>query len=292
MDLIDFGCDIEFSEKTRKNKSGDEEIIAYDWYISHTFADSELRLLIDSLLFSKHIPYSQCKSLIEKLTGLSSTYFKSHVKHIQNLPEGLPRNPELFYTIEILDEAISKKKQVSFNYTSYGTDKKKHIKLARNGVSIKYVINPYQMVATNGRYYLICNLDKYNDLVNYRIDRISKIELLDTQAKPIKKVKGTENGLDLPKHMTEHVYMFSGDSIRVKFRADKSIMDNLVDWFSTDFALKEIDGDRIEVVLKVNETAMMCWTLQFSPYNVEIVSPKSLRDSVVTELETSLALYK
>jgi predicted DNA-binding transcriptional regulator YafY len=291
MDLIDFGCDIEYSEKTRKTKSGEEEILAYDWYISHTFADSELRLLIDSLLFSKHIPYSQCKALIEKLKGLSSNHFSSHVKHIQNLPERLPRNPELLYTIEILDEAISSKKQVSFQYTGYGIDKKKHVNLDTNGNPKKYIINPYQMVGTNGRYYLICNTDKYDDIGNYRIDRISKIELLDTPAKSIKKVKGAENGLDLPKHMAEHIYMFSGESVRVTFRAEKSIINDVIDWFGMDFTVKERKDGKVDITVKVNETAMKCWALQYVPFGVEVITPKSLRNKVIDFLKGSLGNY-
>ena len=112
MNLIEFGYEIEYSEALRmvKNSKGEleESYILSDFYLVRDFTDAELRLLIDSLLFSKHIPYSQCKELIEKIEGLSNRYFHSKVKHIRNLPENLPQNKELFYTIEILDEAISK----------------------------------------------------------------------------------------------------------------------------------------------------------------------------------------
>ena len=64
MNLIDFGYQVEYSESIRQGKNGEEEIIFTDWYLEKDFTDSELRLLIDSLLFSKHIPYSQCKALI------------------------------------------------------------------------------------------------------------------------------------------------------------------------------------------------------------------------------------
>jgi hypothetical protein len=60
----------------RANKNGEEETICSDWYLNREFIDSELRLLIDSLLFSKHIPYNQCKNLIEKLEEQSSTLFQ------------------------------------------------------------------------------------------------------------------------------------------------------------------------------------------------------------------------
>jgi hypothetical protein len=208
-DLVDFGYEIEYTEIPKKNQSGNDEAITTDWYINHTFDNSELRLLIDSLLFSKHMPYSQCKELINKLIGLSSKHFKDNVKHIHNLPESLLRNrsQELLYTIEILDEAISKKKQVSFNYTDYGVDKKAHPRLNTDGEPKQYIVNPYQMVATNGRYYLICNSDGYDDIAHYRVDKIANIELMKKPATPHNKVKESERGFDLPKHMAEHIYM-------------------------------------------------------------------------------------
>ncbi len=89
MNLLEFGYDLEYSESLRvyKNKDGkdEESYILSDFYLNRDFSDSELRLLIDSVLFSKHIPYSQCKELVEKLEGLSNIYFKSKVKHICNL---------------------------------------------------------------------------------------------------------------------------------------------------------------------------------------------------------------
>ena len=92
MNLIDFGYNLEFSESVRRNKDGEEEVIYTDWYLERDFSDAELRLLIDSLLFSKHIPYSQCKELIEKIEGLSNRYFKSKVRHVRNLPVDQPQN--------------------------------------------------------------------------------------------------------------------------------------------------------------------------------------------------------
>ena len=67
------------------------------------------------------------------------------------------RSQQLFYTIEVLDEAISKGRQVSFTYNSYGTDKKLHPRRDSAGNIREYIVNPYQIAAANGRYYLICN---------------------------------------------------------------------------------------------------------------------------------------
>ena len=53
----------------------------------------------------------------------------------------------------------SKGRQVSFTYNSYGTDKKLHPRRDSAGNIREYIVNPYQIAAANGRYYLICNYD-------------------------------------------------------------------------------------------------------------------------------------
>lgn len=143
MNLIDFGYDINYTEKTRQKKNGEHEIVFTDWYLEREFEDSELRYIIDGLLFSKHIPTSQCKQLIDKISRLSSNEDKIKIKHMNNLPENTIQNKELFYTIEVLDEAIDKQRQVQFTYNVYGIDTKMHPKREE-----KYIVNPYQMAAT------------------------------------------------------------------------------------------------------------------------------------------------
>ena len=118
MNLIEFGYDIEYSESLRfyKNKQGKEieSLILSDFYLNRDFFDGELRLLIDSLMFSKHIPQAQCMELVEKLEGLSNIYFRSRVKHISTFTDDSVDNKQLFYTIYVLDEAISKKTSIFF----------------------------------------------------------------------------------------------------------------------------------------------------------------------------------
>ncbi len=292
--LMEAGYPIECTETARPyiNKEGKGEIsyILSDFYLERDFTDAELRLLIDSLLFSKHIPYSQCKELVEKLEGLSNQYFRAHVKHIRTLPETTPKNSQLFWTIEVLDEAIEKGRQVAFSYNAYGTDQKLHPKRAADGKVREYVVNPYQMVAANGRYYLICNYDNHDEAAHCRLDRITDIRLLDTPVKPVQKVKGLEHGLNLPKHMAEHLYMFSGDSIPVTFRMKKHIMNDVMDWFGSDIALYDETEDEITARVTVNWHAMRHWALQYCRH-VRILAPADLAQTVHEDLKNALKRY-
>lgn len=296
MNLIDFGYEIEYSESVRmvrNSKTGEleENYVLSDFYLVRDFTDSELRLLIDSLLFSKHIPYSQCKELIDKLEGLSNQYFKTRVKYIRTLPDLAPTNRQIFYTIEVLDEAISKKRQVAFDYNSYGVDKKLHPRTDENGNKREYIVNPYQIATTNGRYYLICNYDKYDNVANYRLDRISNIRMLDTPVKPMKTVKGLENGFNLPKHMAEHIYMFAGTSQTVTFRIKKYILNDVMDWFGSEVTFFDETEEEVSVRVSVNLAAMRRWALQYALHS-KILSPQSLVDDVKSDIEKAMELYR
>ena len=79
------------------------------------------------------------------------------------MPEDKTNNKQVFFNIDILDEAIHSKKKVSFKYLDYGTDKKQHKKCKEDGTERVYIVSPYQMAAKEGKYYLICNYDKYDD---------------------------------------------------------------------------------------------------------------------------------
>ncbi len=263
--------------------------IAYEdgYYLSEReFDESELRLLIDSVLFSRSVSSNQARTLIEKLKGLSNQYFSNKVKHVSNVNQlNHTDNKQIFYTLDILDEAIEKKKKVSFTYAKYGVDKKLHPIREK-----KYVVSPYQMVAKGDRYYLIANVEKYDDVIHFRLDRMLDVELLKEKARPKKEVKGMQNW-DMPKHMAEHVYMFSQESVNVRFEADKSIISEIVDWFGKDFTVLEEKENTVLIHLKCNEIAMFFWAMQFSEY-VTIQSPDSLREKICQVAGDIVERYK
>ena len=152
------------------------EISMEDGYylLEREFDDAELRMLIDSVLFSKNLTQKQAKTLIEKLKGMGNRYFSAKVNHVSNLPElHHGDNKQLMYVLDTINEAISQHKKISFVYNKYGSDFKLHPKREE-----KYVVNPYQMVANNGFYYLIGNYDKYDDISHYRLDKMTCVEML------------------------------------------------------------------------------------------------------------------
>ena len=296
MSLEEFGYDLEYSEVTRPNnkKTGDleENTITSDYFLRKDIEDSELRLLIDSLLFSKHISYNQCKDLIGKLEKLSTVYFKSRVRHIATMPHDRTNNQQLFLTIDILDEAISQGKKVSFKYMEYNTDLSQTAKKSASGEDRIYVVSPYQMAAKEGKYYLICNYDYYDDISNYRVDRMKDVEVLDEKAKPFEKLKGS-NGqrLDLAKYMNEHVYMYSSDTTRVKLRIIRPMISDIIDMFGSDVRFMDQAEDAVTVQVVANETSVVQFAKNFSPH-VIVLEPANVRQKVIDMLKEGLEGYE
>ena len=277
----------------RNKKTGEveESTIMSDFYLIRDFETYELRLLVDSLLFSKHLPYSQCKELVVKLGNLSNKYFRSHMSYICTMPEDKTNNKQVFYNVDVLDDAIHNHKKVSFKYLEYGTDKKQHKKCRGNGEEREYIVSPYQMVAKEGKYYLICNYDKYDDISNYRVDRITDIEMLDEKAKPFEDLKWSHGQkLNLAEYMKKHVYMYSSPDTYVKFRIVKPMISDVIDMFGKDVRFSEETEETVCVSVNVNETSMLQFAKNYAP-DVVILEPEGLREQIKIELEKGLEAY-
>ena len=296
-DFINDGTyDIYCETKTRlmpNAKTGELEKseVCTGFYYESKFTDSELRLLMDSVLFSKSIPSANKSEILDKLKDLSNKYFKFSTANIQSY-ESADRemNKELFYTIEILDEAIKNGLQVKFLYNEYGADKKLHHRLNEDGEVREYIINPYYMVATSGNYYLICNYDKYDNIAHYRLDRISNIEILDTPRKAENQVEGLV-GLDVARYMNEHIYMFTGKSVRAKFEAPKYLISDILDYFRANVEFKELDEGNVIATVKANETDLRLWARQYAG-QIKITEPTELAQACKQDLLDAIKLYE
>lgn len=294
--LNDRSYDIYCETKTRLNSNSEtgeleKSEVCTGFYHESKFSDSELIWLIDSVLFSRSIPSHNKTDIIENLKSLSNKYFKFNVGHIKSF-EAADReiSQNLFLVIETLDEAMNKGLQVKFHYNEYGADKKLHNRLGDNGEPREYIINPYQIVATNGRYYLICNYDKYDDLSNYRLDRITDIELLEAPRKPKNKVQGLV-GLDIAQYMNEHIYMFTGKSVRAKFEAPKYLISDILDYFKADVNFKELDEKQVIATVKANENDLRLWARQYAG-QIKITEPPELAQACKQDLLNAIKLYE
>ena len=290
--LLEAGFPLEYDELERAGKNGTTELIHTNWYYSPEvrFDESELQVMIDSLLFSNYLPAKQCKDLINKVVSFGSPEFvKKHSSAYSAVVER-PANKSLFYVISVLCEAISAGVQVSFDYFDYDTDIKPHPRLDDNGKVKLYVISPYKLVSLNGRYYLLCSSADHDKLLSFRVDRIKNISLQERKAKSVRLLKGYKNGINLSDYISEHPNMWGGEVSVCVFRCPRYIMNDIVDWFGSKAGITKVDDDTIEVRVRISEKAMRHWALQYSDC-VEVLFPESLRNDIANTLREAAKRY-
>ena len=253
---------------------------------SREFEDSELKLLIDGVLQSKHITAKHSKDLIEKLCGLSNKYFRSHVKNVYSVNDwSKTENQALFYNIEIVDEAIAAGKQVQYDYNKYGVDAKLHRSSFQR-------VSPYQLILHNQRYYLMGYSDYWGNMAFHRLDHISNMRIYDKPLTPITSVKGYEEGIDFKQIASTMPYMYTDTPERIEFIADAYIVDQIVDWFGKDIKMEKLPDNekKVRVELFASPNAMEHWALQYVSH-VEVTRPLSLRASIKEALRQAIDVY-
>ena len=254
---------------------------------SRDFENSELHLLIDGILSSRHITAKHSKDLIKRICGLSNRYFKSGVKSIYSVDDwNKTDNQALFYNIELIDEAIQAGKQISYDYNKYGADKKLH-------KTTRHTVSPYQMVLSNQRYYLMAQSERWKNMAFHKLDRITNMEILDEPATPIRSIPGYENGIDYKKLSTGLPYLFTDEPTRIDLLASEDAVDQLIEWFGKDIRISKpaTDPGKVRVSIIASPNAMEHWAMQYI-HSVEVVSPGFLRNKVKETLKEAAEKYK
>ena len=273
--LMDFGFDV---VKTRNGcYLGERE-----------FEKSEISYLVDAVFSSKSIDSAHARKLSQKLSNFLSEYERRRYKYIYKSDQIVRTDQkQLFYTIDVLNEAIENGKQVEFNYNRFYFDKVKSEKKKQK----RYKINPYFMINNQGRYYLVCNLDYFNDIANYKIELISNIKILDSPVKPITKLKNCENGVDMAEYANQNIYMFNKKTVDVTLKVlSEYSAEYVAEWFGKNarFYMKD---SILYADVKVNEQALIYWCLQYGE-TIELISPKETRDEVIKRINTMKNNYK
>ena len=276
MDLIDMGIDIQYTEmiRTVKDKAtgaDEEQSILTGFYIQRDFTDCEIRLLIDELLDSKYIPGKQRMQLISKLEGLSNVYFRKNSGAVKRLIEEESGSNQLFFTLDILDDAIVNKNKVKFKYRTFKAG-------AEKGFIEDYeehVVTPLETEVIEDRYLLICHeagkKSKY-----FRLDYIYDIKIIDARAD----ISATNMYVGSKSH-----------KVCVKFASDEILLDLFIDTFGQ--RSLTIDRGCNDIIVKVNaepEKALSFATKY--PAEVIILEPASLRDEAVRRLQNGLSRYQ
>lgn len=264
---------------------GIESTKAGSFFDDRTFEQSELRLLVDSILCSRYINKKHSEDLIEKIVALGGKNFKSHVKHIYSVEKwSKSDNIEFFYNIEIADEAIERAKQITFHYNKFD-------ETARLKKTYRQIVSPYQMILHNQRYYLMAYNEYWKNMAFYRMDKITDVEILDKPQTPIKSVPGYKNGIDYKDLATSRPYLYADKAEKIVVACDKALMDDVVDWFGNGVSVRKGNEGQIVVTLYASKDAMLYWALQYGK-RAKVLEPEDLVQKIKQTLEDVLKSYE
>lgn len=232
------------------------------WYYEHEFSEAELNLLTDSLMYNPSIPYAQSRDMAAKVRVLGGKWYKPALGQSLNRPA----NPQFIYSLDVLHEAIAAHRRVVFQYGDYAVDKRLHPRLDESGEPKTYEVNPYRIVISNGRHYLIGNVHRYDNAAHFRVDRIMNVEQTRQPAKEPDEVRGLEDGLSVSEYMTGHAHMFSGSVIRAKVRIKKTIINETLDWFGMDVEFAHETEDTVEATVRSDENSLYYWLKMYDEF--------------------------
>ena len=256
---------------------------------SRNLDNSEVKFLIDAIFSSKVINGKQARELADKLSSQLSIYQRKEYNYLYKTTDiARTNNNEVFYNIEMINEAMKQNKRIGFNYLEYD----KHGNLRTRFNNYQYIVSPYYLVNNFGKYYLLCNYrEKYAAIQIFRLDMMVNLEIKEDWAiKPLKSLQGIEPNFSITEYLNDHIYMLGGEVVKAKLLIEKEFaVQYVMDWFSNNVEL-DMEGDNIIAYVKSNEKALIYWIMQYGE-NIKLLGPSSLVEKLKATIHSSFDKY-
>lgn len=262
--LMEFGLDI-ICLKGRANK----------YFIgARDFELPELKLLVDAVQSSRFITYKKSEELIGKLEKLTSIYEAEELhRHVVVSDQIKTMNESIYYNVNDINKAIQQNKQIRFKYFDYNLDKQ--VEYRRNGDW--YYASPYAFTWDDDNYYMIAFYERYEDISNFRVDRMTSIEVIDEA----RVFEGECQEFNVADYSKKIFRMFSGDTEKVKLQFDNSLINVVIDRFGKEVEIQKVDQNAFVIEVDVVATnTFLSWLFMFGD-KVKIVEPLWLRNKML-----------
>ena len=233
---------------------------------------AEVKLLIDAVASSRFVTEKKSQELGEKLAKLASENQRSQlIRHIHATNRIKSDNPENFYNVDIVNEAINSKKKISFKYTEYNRYKEK---VFRNYGEV-YELSPYALFWNEDYYYVVGWSDKHDNVSVFRTDRLYKPEILNDDAVP------EPENFKLENYSKEIFEMYDGEDVDVVLECKNEFMKYIIDRFGEDVDAEPISRTTFEARVRVSlSPTFYAWVFTFGG-GIRIVSPENAVEDII-----------
>ena len=148
--------------------------------------------------------------------------------------------------------------------------------------------NPVALVFNDDNYYLVCYNDKYNNLSNYRVDRMERV---DVESADITESDCTKN-FNLADYREQAFKMYTGMLHEVVMQFDASLIDVIHDKFGEETKMIKQENGLFITNVKVQASPVFYgWCLVLNN-KLRILAPQEVIDEYCVMLKNSLMLYR
>ena len=141
-------------------------------------------------------------------------------------------------------------------------------------------------------YYLICNNEKYDNLLHLRLDRMKKVVKLQEDFRHFSEVSEYTDNFHIADYISKTFNMFGGELTEIELSCDVKLLEQVIDRFSDKIhIIKHEDGKFNFRVNALISDGLVSWITQFDK-GIEVVSPLKLREMIVEKAENMLLVYK
>lgn len=256
---------------------------------SRKFELPEIVLLIDAVTSAGFITPKKTQSLVDKLKSLvSEKQAKSLVSQVYVNPSSAKcDNEEIYIIIDRLHDAISQRRKVSFTYRRRNVDFEKNKKYTDK----TFKVSPYALIWKDDHYYLVCNNEKYDNLMNLRIDRMKRLKILKDDARHISQVSSYEWEFDTQDYSSKMFNMFSGEDCEVTLVCAYNLLEEMLDRFGVSIPLGYYDADHFKTTVHATlSDGLVSWLMQYGSA-VQVKSPPELADMIKQKAKSIVDVY-
>lgn len=243
------------------------------YVLDRSFDLPELHIMLDAVQAASFITPQKTKQLVDKIADLAGSRKGEVIKRnlvAFNITKNT--NEQIYYSVDEIVRAISKKKKIEFKYFDYDANHKKVYRKDGN----KYIMNPYSTVLSDDNYYLLGYNDKHKNIMHFRVDRMDNVRMLEDDIVPL----DNNNEFDVTKHKREVFGMFTGSEESVRFVVHKSLLDVIFDRFGSDVKLMKYDEENYMFTADVQVSPIFIgWCCAFGK-KVKVVSPTNVVEQV------------
>ncbi len=224
-------------------------------------------MMVDAVHAAKFITRGKSKILIDKRSGLTSIH-RAHELHDRLFVSERVKstNENIIYTVDIIQEAITKRKQIAFKYIEYTPDKEKAFK--HNGRVYRF--SPYDLTWNNDSYYVFGYSENHGKVVKFRADRIYKPEITEEDAHPV------PEDYDLPSYIRMTFSMYDEQTYTVELCCEKELMKAVIDNFGENIETRRFDSTHFIVKTDVSVSpTFFAWVFTYAG-KIKIISPNEV----------------